>query len=195
MEAKRPLLQSKHTRLRGLSHRKDLRQHHTLRDNNTTRLLLGGLKVAWARLSYFRSVSSQLFSPFKKLGWDRKHSVLRRKIGANELDIAAFFKFNYVWTLLILFYGPVWAVAYVIAWTDIYIFRGLKKKLQWTHLNPQEVLEEVRNLRFQFPYGMVEAYMKRAGITSAYMKKPCLDPRDVHCPETAPNKKFGNVSI
>lgn len=41
----------------------------------------------------------------------------------------------------------------------------------------------------------MEAYMKRAGITSAYMKKPCLDPTDAHCPDTAPNKKSGNVSI
>lgn len=72
---------------------------------------------------------------------------------------------------------------------------GLQNKLQWTQLHPQEVLEEVRKLRFQFPFSTMEAYMKRAGITSAYMKKPCLDPTDAHCPDTAPNKKSGNVSI
>nr|XP_021192438.2 protein patched [Helicoverpa armigera] len=70
---------------------------------------------------------------------------------------------------------------------------GLQHKLVWTQLHPQEVLEEVRKLRFQFPFSTMEAYMKRAGITSAYMKKPCLDPTDAHCPDTAPNKKTGNV--
>lgn len=70
----------------------------------------------------------------------------------------------------------------------------LKNKLQWTQLNPQDVLEEVKTLKIQFPWRTMEAYMKRAGITYAYMKKPCLDPTDPQCPETAPNKKSGHVS-
>ncbi|XP_013176469.1 PREDICTED: protein patched [Papilio xuthus] len=70
---------------------------------------------------------------------------------------------------------------------------GLLQRLTWTHLNPLEVLEEVRKLKFQFPLSTMEAYMKRAGITSGYMKKPCLDPTDAHCPNTAPNKKSGHV--
>ncbi|KPJ16429.1 Protein patched [Papilio machaon] len=69
---------------------------------------------------------------------------------------------------------------------------GLQQRLTWTHLNPLEVLEEVRKLKFQFPLSTMEAYMKRAGITSGYMKKPCLDPTDAHCPNTAPNKKSGH---
>lgn len=76
-----------------------------------------------------------------------------------------------------------------------YFFSVLKNKFQWTHLNPQEVLEEVKTLKFQFPLSTMEAYMKRAGITSAYMKKPCLDPTDAQCPNTAPNKKSGQASI
>ncbi|CAG5106236.1 Similar to Ptch1: Protein patched homolog 1 (Mus musculus) [Cotesia congregata] len=40
-----------------------------------------------------------------------------------------------------------------------------------------------------FPFYILEEYMKRAGITNAYQTKPCLDPTDPHCPETAPNKK------
>lgn len=76
-----------------------------------------------------------------------------------------------------------------------YDYRGLQQRLTWTHLNPLEVLEEVRKLKFQFPLSTMEAYMKRAGITSGYMKKPCLDPTDAHCPNTAPNKKSGHVII
>lgn len=74
------------------------------------------------------------------------------------------------------------------------LYSGLQHKLRWTHLNPQEVLEEVRNMKFQFPLSTMEAYMKRAGVTSAYMKKPCLDPTDPECPDSAPNKKSGQVS-
>lgn len=77
----------------------------------------------------------------------------------------------------------------------IYFYRILKNKLQWTQLNPQDVLKEVKTLRLSFPWRTLEAYMKRAGITYAYMKKPCLDPTDPQCPDTAPNKKSGHVSI
>jgi patched 1 len=34
----------------------------------------------------------------------------------------------------------------------------------------------------------VEQYMKQAGISTGYIKKPCLNPMDQQCPETAPNK-------
>ena len=34
----------------------------------------------------------------------------------------------------------------------------------------------------------VEQYMKQAGISTGYIKKPCLNPSDQQCPETAPNK-------
>lgn len=34
----------------------------------------------------------------------------------------------------------------------------------------------------------VEQYMKQAGISTGYIKKPCLNPKDPNCPETAPNK-------
>lgn len=44
-----------------------------------------------------------------------------------------------------------------------------------------------------FPFSILEAYMKRAGITSGYQTKPCLDPTDPRCPETAPNKQSQEV--
>lgn len=37
--------------------------------------------------------------------------------------------------------------------------------------------------------------MKRAGITNGYQSKPCLNPADPECPETAPNKKSQQVSF
>jgi len=35
--------------------------------------------------------------------------------------------------------------------------------------------------------------MKRAGITNGYQSKPCLNPADPECPETAPNKQSQQV--
>lgn len=40
-------------------------------------------------------------------------------------------------------------------------------------------------------FDIVEKYMERAGISTGYMEKPCLDPSDPYCPDTAPNKKSG----
>lgn len=60
-------------------------------------------------------------------------------------------------------------------------------KLQWTNLNPQEVVRQIKQLNFQFPFDTIEHYMKRAGVTTGYTEKPCLDPRDKQCPKTAPN--------
>lgn len=44
-----------------------------------------------------------------------------------------------------------------------------------------------------FPFSTLETYMKRAGISTGYTEKPCLDPRDPLCPESAPNKKSQKV--
>ncbi|XP_046825027.1 protein patched isoform X1 [Vespa crabro] len=63
------------------------------------------------------------------------------------------------------------------------------KPVQWTNLNPSGMLDEMKKLQFMFPFKTLEDYMKRAGITNAYQSKPCLDPTDPECPETAPNKK------
>lgn len=39
------------------------------------------------------------------------------------------------------------------------------------------------------PYDMIKQYLKRAGISSGYTEKPCLNPHDPLCPDTAPNKR------
>lgn len=56
------------------------------------------------------------------------------------------------------------------------------------------MLDEMKKLQFMFPFKTLEDYMKRAGITNGYQSKPCLDPTDPECPETAPNKKSQQVS-
>lgn len=69
----------------------------------------------------------------------------------------------------------------------------LREKVQWTSLNPRSVLEKMKPLYTQFPFDIVDQYMDRAGISSGYTEKPCLDPRDPYCPDTAPNKKSGRL--
>lgn len=43
-------------------------------------------------------------------------------------------------------------------------------------------------MNYQFPFETLEQYMKRAGISTGYTEKPCLNPKDPQCPDTAPNK-------
>jgi len=42
--------------------------------------------------------------------------------------------------------------------------------------------------KISFDFETVEQYMKRAAIGSGYMEKPCLNPLNPSCPDTAPNK-------
>lgn len=46
----------------------------------------------------------------------------------------------------------------------------------------------MKKLEFNFDYHMLENYLRRAGITTAYQEKPCLNPKDPDCPITAPNQ-------
>ncbi|CAG2100407.1 unnamed protein product, partial [Medioppia subpectinata] len=75
---------------------------------------------------------------------------------------------------------------------------GLGINVQWINLNPELLIEtmmsSMRGPEGQpntFPFSTLVKFMKRAGITSAYQKKPCLDPTDINCPSTAPNKQSG----
>ncbi|XP_011634801.2 protein patched, partial [Pogonomyrmex barbatus] len=62
------------------------------------------------------------------------------------------------------------------------------KRVKWTNLNPSTLVDEIKKLQISFPFKTLEDYMKRAGITNGYQSKPCLNPADPECPETAPNK-------
>ncbi|CAN7942111.1 unnamed protein product, partial [Ixodes hexagonus] len=71
---------------------------------------------------------------------------------------------------------------------------GLGSGVQWTDLNPQKLVSELKNVenfRSSFPFDTFQHFMKRAGITTAYQEKPCLNPADPRCPKTAPNKQSG----
>lgn len=64
-------------------------------------------------------------------------------------------------------------------------------QLKWTNLDP---LGLVRKMKDQFPDGeAIEQALLDAGISSAYQEKPCIDPSDEECPDTAPNKQSGQV--
>ncbi|XP_063239039.1 protein patched [Bacillus rossius redtenbacheri] len=68
---------------------------------------------------------------------------------------------------------------------------ALGSKVRWTNLSPLHLIEQMKSLHFSFPFDTLEDYMKRAGVSTGYQEKPCLDPSDAECPDTAPNKKLG----
>ncbi|XP_075216920.1 protein patched isoform X2 [Lycorma delicatula] len=72
---------------------------------------------------------------------------------------------------------------------------GVGSKVRWTNLNPQEMVEKMKQYEpgSSFPFDTLEQHMKRAGISTAYQEKPCLNPLDSECPDSAPNKKSGQV--
>lgn len=63
--------------------------------------------------------------------------------------------------------------------------------LTWLNLNPMKLLKTMKESlgNTDFPFESMENFMARAGITTAYQEKPCLNPDDPQCPDTAPNKK------
>ncbi|XP_021939583.1 protein patched isoform X2 [Zootermopsis nevadensis] len=70
---------------------------------------------------------------------------------------------------------------------------GVGSKVRWTNLNPQTLIQHMKSFSLAFPFATLEDYLKRAGISSGYQEKPCLDPSDPECPSTAPNKLSGQL--
>uniref|UniRef100_A0A915LIH7 SSD domain-containing protein n=1 Tax=Meloidogyne javanica TaxID=6303 RepID=A0A915LIH7_MELJA len=56
--------------------------------------------------------------------------------------------------------------------------------LSWKTLNPEKLLNSVRSL---IDVTMVSDLFERAGIGAAYQDRPCIDPLDPDCPNSAPN--------
>lgn len=52
----------------------------------------------------------------------------------------------------------------------------------------QTMKKQMSDRNLSFDLGTMEQYMKRAAITTGYTEKPCLNPKDINCPDTAPNK-------
>ncbi|KAK6617228.1 hypothetical protein RUM44_005559 [Polyplax serrata] len=65
---------------------------------------------------------------------------------------------------------------------------GIGSKVKWTNLNPLTLVEKMKTFDFTFPFKTLEDYLKRAGVSTGYQEKPCLNPKDPECPNTAPNK-------
>ncbi|XP_072401810.1 protein patched [Diabrotica undecimpunctata] len=70
----------------------------------------------------------------------------------------------------------------------VHIPYGIGNQVKWTNLNPSELISQIKLKESQFDYHSLEDYLKRAGITTGYQEKPCLNPKDPECPDTAPNK-------
>lgn len=65
---------------------------------------------------------------------------------------------------------------------------GIGNQIKWTNLHPSGMISQFKQKTAQYDFSKVEDYFKRAGITTGYLEKPCLNPRDPDCPDTAPNK-------
>ncbi|XP_061399904.1 protein patched [Musca vetustissima] len=69
---------------------------------------------------------------------------------------------------------------------------GIDKRITWSTLNPSKLMQSMKkqmnDQKIPFDFDTIEQYMKRAAISSGYTEKPCLDPKNPQCPETAPNK-------
>uniref|UniRef100_A0A3Q2PSU2 Patched 1 n=1 Tax=Fundulus heteroclitus TaxID=8078 RepID=A0A3Q2PSU2_FUNHE len=57
---------------------------------------------------------------------------------------------------------------------------------QWTDFDPKEFLEKLR--KANIPVESFEDMLEKADIGHGYMDRPCLNPADPDCPDTAPNK-------
>ncbi|XP_057663155.1 protein patched [Diorhabda carinulata] len=70
----------------------------------------------------------------------------------------------------------------------VYIPYSMGNQIKWSNLNPSELVSQIKLKESHFDYHSLEDYLKRAGITTGYQEKPCLNPKDPECPDTAPNK-------
>ena len=60
--------------------------------------------------------------------------------------------------------------------------------IAWPSLHPVQLFQKMNKIWPTFPFTVFGDFMKRAGITSGYQEKPCLNPHDPECPDSAPNK-------
>lgn len=59
--------------------------------------------------------------------------------------------------------------------------------VRWSNLNPLQLVQNLTRDQYIPTSAMVDL-LNRAGVSSGYQHKPCLNPRDPECPATAPNK-------
>lgn len=68
-----------------------------------------------------------------------------------------------------------------------YYSYGIGNQVKWTNLNPIQLVDQIKQKETHFDYHSLEDYLHRAGITTGYQEKPCLNPSDPECPMSAPN--------
>lgn len=59
-----------------------------------------------------------------------------------------------------------------------------KGSISWKNLNPTAVIDEVNGF---LDLRSIKNFFHRAGIGQAYLDRPCINPLDPECPESAPN--------
>ncbi|XP_031550501.1 protein patched homolog 1-like [Actinia tenebrosa] len=59
--------------------------------------------------------------------------------------------------------------------------------LKWTDLNPIDLLNKIQESFSSWEMKKFRTLFKEAGITTGYLEKPCLNPKDPGCPRLAPN--------
>ncbi|XP_076440508.1 protein patched homolog 1-like isoform X2 [Babylonia areolata] len=71
---------------------------------------------------------------------------------------------------------------------------GIPEQLTWANLNPVSIVTAmVNNDRTEDLGRQLEEIMNTSGVGTAYQEKPCLNPHDQQCPDTAPNKHSKQV--
>ncbi|XP_074612004.1 protein patched homolog 1-like isoform X2 [Acropora palmata] len=69
---------------------------------------------------------------------------------------------------------------------------------QWSKINPEELINWFKPRMDKIVFEKTMALFREAGISSGYVKKPCLDPKNPECPFSAPNfstKKKPDVGV
>ncbi|KAF0297177.1 Protein patched [Amphibalanus amphitrite] len=68
----------------------------------------------------------------------------------------------------------------------------MSSEIRWTNLDPEQLLSYMNStFGSEFQFDTLQKYMKRAGITNGYQRRPCLNTSDPECPETASNRASG----
>ncbi|PFX16833.1 Protein patched-like 1 [Stylophora pistillata] len=75
--------------------------------------------------------------------------------------------------------------------------RSTFPNMKWKSLNPSKTVEQIEQFLPLPVYEKLMGLLNEAGISSGYMDKPCLDPTDAECPDSAPNyrKKEPDIGV
>jgi len=127
------------------------------------------------------------FSGFVQLRWDNLNPL---ELVDHEFIVTCVYFSGFVklrWDNL----NPLELVDHEFIVTCVY-FSGFVQ-LRWDNLNPLELVGKMKGSYIDGE--AMERVLKDAGVSSGYVEKPCIDPHDTYCPETAPNYQSKQVSV